>query len=159
MLNGFAVSIPAQQLPTLSRQSFAARVCPSFTYRTALNRSPRVIGADVFHAATGANGEGVKIAVVDDGVDNTNPFLERRGFTYPSGFPLGQTQFTNGEVIVARVVPRPGSGTGASSPLDRRASFHGTHVAGSPPATPARRAPAGHDHPPTAGLTGVAPRA
>src|SRR6266498_4924229 len=46
VLNGFTVSIPAQQLPKLSRQSFAARVWPSFTYHLALNRSPSVIGAE-----------------------------------------------------------------------------------------------------------------
>ena len=57
VLNAFAVSIPAKELPKLSRQSFAARVWPSFTYHLALNRSPAVIGADVFHAATGGNGE------------------------------------------------------------------------------------------------------
>ena len=57
VLNGFAVSIPARQLAKLSRQSFAGRVWPSFTYQLALNRSPTVIGADVFHNATGANGD------------------------------------------------------------------------------------------------------
>src|SRR5205814_8915663 len=44
VLNGFAVSIPAPQLPKLSRQGFAARVWPSYTYHLALNRSPAVIG-------------------------------------------------------------------------------------------------------------------
>src|SRR5436189_4214326 len=53
----------------------------SYTYHLALNRSPSVIGADTFHAATGANGEGVKVGIVDDGVDNTNPFLRDRKST------------------------------------------------------------------------------
>ena len=89
VLNGFAVSIPARQLAKLSRQSFAGRVWPSFTYQLAMNRSPAVIGADVFHDATGANGEGVKIGVVDDGIDNTNPFLSGAGFTRALGLPDG----------------------------------------------------------------------
>ena len=89
VLDGLTVSLPVKKLPQLARQSFAARVWPSYTYHLALNRSPGVIGADAFHAATGANGEGVKIGIVDDGVDNTNPFLSGNGFTAPAGFPIG----------------------------------------------------------------------
>jgi subtilisin family serine protease len=159
VLNGFAVSIPARQLAKLSRQSFAGRVWPSFTYQLALNRSPTVIGADVFHNATGANGEGVKIGVVDDGVDNTNPFLSGAGFTPPAGFPMGQTQFTNGKVIVARAYPGPGSDAPAKLALDRKASFHGTHVAGIAAGDAGTCAPVGNDHPPTCGLSGIAPKA
>jgi subtilisin family serine protease len=159
VLNGFAVSLPANQLPKLSGQTFASRVWPSFTYHLALNRSPAVIGADVFHAATGGNGEGVKIGVVDDGVDNTNPFLSGAGFSAPSGFPLGQTKYTNGKIIVARAFPGPGSGNAGKLPIDRKASFHGTHVAGIAAGDANTCAPAGNDHPPTCGLTGVAPKA
>ena len=46
VLNGFAVSLPAQQLPKLSRQSFATRVWPSYTYQLETNRSPGVIGEE-----------------------------------------------------------------------------------------------------------------
>ena len=133
---------------------------PSFTYHLALNRSPAVIGADVFHAATGVNGEGVKIGVVDDGIDNTNPFLSGAGFTPPAGFPIGQTKFTNGKIIVARAFPGPGSGAAGKLPLDRKASFHGTHVVGHRRRRRETRAhPPGNDHPPTCGLSGVAPKA
>ena len=103
VLDGFTVTLPPNRLPTLSAQSFAARVFPSLSYALTLNRSPTVIGADVFHATTGANGEGVKIGIVDDGVDNTNPFLSGTGFTAPAGFPIGLPQFTSAKVIVARV--------------------------------------------------------
>ncbi len=159
VLNGFAVSIPVRQLPKLSRQSFAARLWPSFTYHLAMNRSPGVIGADVFHAATGANGEGVKIAVVDDGVDDTNAFLSGNGFTPPSGFPMGQTKFTNGKVIVARAFVGPGSDNRSKLALDRKSSFHGTHVAGIAAGDAGTCAPVGEDHPPTCGLSGIAPKA
>src|SRR4051812_21935590 len=159
VLNGFAVSIPARQLGKLSRQGFAARVWPSYTSPLSLNRSPAVIGADVFHQTTGANGEGVKIGVVDDGVDNTNPFLSGADFTPPAGFPLGQTKFTNGKIIVARAFPGPGSGAAGKLPLDRKSSFHGTHVSGIAAGDANTCAPAGNDHPPTCGLSGVAPKA
>jgi minor extracellular serine protease Vpr len=159
ILDGFTVSLPARQLVQLSRQSFATRVWPSLTYHLELNKSPAVIGADVFHATTGANGEGIKIGVVDDGIDNTNPFLSGAGFTPPAGYPLGQTQFTNGKIIVARAFPGPNSGKAGKLPLDRTASFHGTHVAGIAAGDANTCAPAGQDHPPTCGLTGIAPKA
>ena len=159
ILDGFAVSLPAQQLAKLSRQGFASRVWPSYTYHLALNRSPAVIGADVFHNVTGANGEGVKIGVVDDGIDNTNPFLRGAGFTAPPGFPLGQSKFTNGKIIVARAFPGPNSGDAGKLPLDRKASFHGTHVAGIAAGDANTCAPSGADHPPTCGLSGIAPKA
>ena len=35
---------------------------------------------------------GMKIAVVDDGIDQTNPFFDPRGYAYPPGFPKGDTR-------------------------------------------------------------------
>src|SRR4051812_36513876 len=159
ILNGMTVSIPAAKLPQLSRQSYIGRVWPSMTYHLSLNRSPGIIGADVFHTTTGLNGEGVKIGVVDDGVDNTNPFLSGAGFTPPAGYPLGQTKFTNGKIIVARAFPGPNAGAAGKLPLDRHSSFHATHVAGIAAGDANTCAPAGNDHPPECGLSGVAPRA
>src|SRR5215208_418379 len=159
VLNALAISLPATQLPKLGRMSFVQRVWPSLTYRLNLNKAPSVIGADVFHQATGANGEGVKIGIVDDGIDNTNPFLAGAGLTPPAGFPLGDTRFTNGKIIVARAFPGPNSGPGGQLALDRDASFHGTHVSGVAAGDAGTCSPGGQDHAPTCGLTGVAPRA
>ena len=159
VLNALAISLPATQLPKLGRMSFVQRVWPSLTYRLNLNKAPSVIGADVFHQATGANGEGVKIGIVDDGVDNTNPFLAGAGLTPPAGFPLGDTRFTNGKIIVARAFPGPNSGPGGQLALDRDASFHGTHVSGIAAGDAGTCSPGGQDHAPTCGLSGVAPKA
>src|SRR5207247_566040 len=130
VLDGFTVTLPVKKLPLLARASFAQHVWPSLRYTQDTNRSPSIIGADAFHAATGANGEGVKIGVVDDGVDNTNPFLSGAGYTAPTGFPIGPAEFTSNKVIVARTFPGPGSGAAGKLPLDRKSSFHGTHVSG-----------------------------
>jgi len=161
VLNGFTVTLPFTQLPKLSGESFASRVWPSLTYHMSLNRSPAVIGADVFHQATGANGEGVKIGIVDDGIDNTNPFLSGAGFTAPPGFPIGDPTYTSNKVIVARDFPGPGADTepGGKLPLDRKFSFHGTHVAGIAAGDANTCAPAGADHPAVCGLSGIAPKA
>ena len=62
-------------------------------------------------------------------------------------------------MIVARSYPGPGSGKPGRLPLDRKASFHGTHVAGIAAGDAGTTAPAGPDHPEVKGLSGVAPRA
>jgi minor extracellular serine protease Vpr len=159
LLNGLTVELPAGRLPALLRTSFATKVYPSVRYALRTNRSPSLIGADAFWSATGARGSGVKIAVVDDGVDQANPFFAPSGFSYPAGFPRGGTKWTNQKVIVARAFPGPGSGRRGRLALDPQASFHGTHVAGIAAGVSGTTAPSGSDHPVTTGLSGVAPRA
>ena len=159
VLDGLAVSLPARRLPALARLRFVTRIFASRSYTLATNRSPHLIGADELAAATGARGDGVKIAVVDDGIDAKNPFFDAAGFAYPAGFPKGDTAYTTPKVIVARVFPGPNAGRTGRLPLDPAASFHGTHVAGIAAGDAGTRAPAGSDHPAASGLSGVAPRA
>ena len=109
ILNGFAVSLPAKRLPTLVRLSSVRKVYPSVRYTLDTNRSPAIIGADTMWATTGDRGDGVKIGIVDDGVDQTNPFFSPAGFSYPAGFPRGARAYTTAKVIVARAFPGPGS--------------------------------------------------
>ena len=158
VLDGFAVTVPATQLPRLLQLGFA-HVYPSSRYTLSLNKSGSVIGATQLEAATGASGAGIKIGVVDDGIDQTNQFFNPTGFSYPPGFPKGNTAFTTPKVIVARAFPGPGSGTAGTLPLDRQASFHATHVAGIAAGDANTTAPPGRDHPTVTGLSGVAPRA
>jgi subtilisin family serine protease len=159
ILDGFALSLPARKLPTLARLPAVTKIYPSARYELDTNRSPAVIGADAFWATTGDRGEGVKIAIVDDGIDQTNPFFSPTGFSYPAGFPRGYTAYTTPKVIVARAYPGPGSGPQGKLPLFRRASFHGTHVAGIAAGDAGTTAVAGPDHPTIMGLSGIAPRA
>ncbi len=87
LVNGFAVSVPYVRLPDLLEAEAVNRVYPSYRYRLSLNRGPAVLGGPAFSALTGARGDGVKVAVVDDGVDHEHPFLDPTGFSYPPGFP------------------------------------------------------------------------
>jgi minor extracellular serine protease Vpr len=159
VLDGLTVSLPVTKLPALARLSFVRKIYPSVTYHLLTDTSPGVIGADELHALTGARGEGVKIGIVDDGVDNTNPFLAPDGLAYPPGFPRGGKKWTSPKVIVARAFPGPDSGHPGRLAVDRRASFHATHVAGIAAGDSGTCSPGGRDHPPTCGLSGVAPRA
>ena len=85
LVNGFAVSVPYARLPKLLDTRIATKVYPSYSYHLELNRGPSVLGAPQFGAATGAAATGVKVAVVDDGVDQEHPFLDPTGFSYPPG--------------------------------------------------------------------------
>jgi subtilisin family serine protease len=159
VLDGLTVSLPASKLPALVRLRSIATVYPSVAYTLALDRSPSVIGADVLQQQRGADGTGMKIAIVDDGIDQKNPFFDPKGFTYPQGFPRGSTKLTTPKVIVARVFPGPNAGAAGRLAVDPRSSFHGTHVAGIAAGDSGTTAPAGMDHPKVTGLSGVAPRA
>jgi subtilisin family serine protease len=159
ILDGFALSLPVRKLPTLARLSSVTKIYPSVRYELDTNKSPAVIGADQIWASTGDRGDGIKIGIVDDGIDQTNPFFKPDGYSYPAGFPRGNTKFTTPKVIVARAYPGPGSGAQGKLPLYRPASFHGTHVAGIAAGDANTTAPAGPDHPTVTGLSGVAPRA
>ena len=165
LVNGFVVSVPYGRLPELLDFESANRVYPSLSYTLSMNRGPAVIGAPQFAAGTGAKGDGVKVAVVDDGVDHEHPFLDPTGFSYPPGFPKGPGGSTTPKVIVARGFAGPGAN---SSPLDREQSFHGTFVAGViagvPTDVPAGvrgqcAESSGGCHPAVSGVSGVAPRA
>ncbi len=159
ILDGFVVNLPQRDVPKLVRLAGITRVYPSYTYTQDLNRAPSLIGADVIQRVRGADGTGVKIAVVDDGVDASNSFFRPSGFSYPAGFPRGGRKWTTPKVIVARSFPGPNSGAPGRLAVDPRSSFHGTHVAGIAAGNADSTAPRGADHPATTGLTGVAPRA
>ncbi|HEY8628367.1 MAG TPA: S8 family serine peptidase [Gaiellaceae bacterium] len=159
VLDAITVTLPAQRLELLARLSSVSRLYATTRFTMELNHSGSVIGADELRAASGARGDGIKIGVVDDGVDPANPFFNPSGYSYPAGFPRGNTQYTTPKMIVARTFPGPGSGAPGNLPVDRAASFHGTHVAGIAAGNEGTTAPPGPDHPLVTGLSGVAPRA
>jgi minor extracellular serine protease Vpr len=159
VLDGLAVRLRYRDLPRLFHVSAVRKVYPSARYHLDTNKSPSVIRADTFWANTGGRGQGIKIAVVDDGVDMSNPFFDPTGFSYPPGFPKGGRTWTTPKVIVARAFPGPGSGRQGRLALWRPGSFHGTHVAGIAAGDAGTAVAPGPDHPAATGLSGIAPRA
>src|ERR671914_57796 len=132
VLNALAVVVPANAVGRLERLPGVREVYGSVRYRPRLDRSTRQIEA---HTLWGQDfstaGNGVKIGIIDDGVDASHQFFSAGGFTAPAGFPKGDTRFTNSKVIVARAFPPPRPGwRNANLPFDSVHSEHGTHVAG-----------------------------
>jgi len=159
VLDGLTVELPYRRLAELSALPFVTKLYPSLGYQLTLDQSPGLIRAPTFWAATGLRGEGMKIGIVDDGVDEKHVFLAPTGMSFPAGFPKGGKRWTTPKVIVARAFPGPGSGRRGRLPIDRRASFHATHVAGIAAGRSGTSSPGGLDHPPTANLSGIAPNA
>jgi subtilisin family serine protease len=127
-----AVVVPRDELTMLAHLPGVAHVWPSVTYHPLLDRSAPLIGAPQLWGPTlSTAGQGVKIGIIDDGIDQTHPFFNPAGYTYPPGFPKGNTQYTTPKVIVARAFAPPGtSDPNASLPFDPGQSDHATHVAG-----------------------------
>src|SRR6266404_6178718 len=89
-----------------------------------LNAATALIGAQQVWTQLGGQinaGKNVGIAIIDSGIDITNPMFSGSGFTAPSGFPKTDTTanlaFTNGKVIVARnyICPTAAACSGANS--------------------------------------------
>src|SRR5438128_9192188 len=161
VLNGFGVQLNGASFDSLRAGPGVSLVEPSLTYAPTMNRSVGVINAPAAWTAVGgvANaGAGVKIGVLDTGIDQTHPFLTDNTLTPPAGFPKfdpGNQQFTSKKVIVARVyfTGKPGSFT-AQALQD-----HGTHVSGTIAGVNGTTAPADGKFPTVTGLSGVAPKA
>ncbi len=131
-LDGFAVVVPQDKAAALARIAGVAKVWPTASYHAALDRTPQLIGAPALWGPTLATaGQGMKIGVIDEGVDQTHPFLDPTGFTMPAGYPKGNTSFTTAKVIVARAfAPAKPKWKYANLPFDPENSEHGTHVSG-----------------------------
>jgi subtilisin family serine protease len=136
VLNGMAVVVPRSQLATLSAIP-GATVWPSVTYHSLGGRTkavlpPQLIGATTVWGPTLATaGQGMKIGIIDDGLDQTHPYFDPTGFAYPAGFPKGNATYTTPKVIVARAyAPASETWKYANMPFDPQFSDHATHVAG-----------------------------
>jgi subtilisin family serine protease len=141
--DGMAVYLPRSQAAMLARIPGVGRVWPNvrfhalrdtvaFAAAAATVSGPQQIGADKLWGPNFSTaGNGMKIAIIDDGLQASHPYFNPNGFQYPPGFPKGQTQYTTPKVIVQRTFAPPSSTWKyADDPFDPVNSFHATHVAG-----------------------------
>jgi subtilisin family serine protease len=156
VLAGVALSLPAADARRLARLPGVVAVYPSLRYRPLGEPAApgAVVRAILAAGLAGSLGDGMKIGVVDDGIDASHPYFDPTGYAYPAGFPKGDTAFTTPKVIVARAfAPRGATGRYARAPFDPVRSFHATHVAGIAAGNADTNAGGGRS------VSGVAPRA
>ncbi len=151
--NGFAVVLPRSELARLRQLPGVRRVYEPTQYGPQLDKSPTQIGApQLWGPGLATAGQGIKIGIIDTGIDESHPFFDPSGYPMPPGFPKGQRQFTTAKVIVARIFPPPEvSSSGARLAFDENG--HGTHVAGIAAGNASTRTSGGRT------VSGVAPRA
>ena len=159
--NGLAVTLPSDEVSLLSDIPGVAHVYPSYRYRALEASVPSNVSAvgapDLWRSDLSNAGQGIKIGIIDDGVDQTHPYFNPSGYTYPSGYPKGDNSYTTAKVIVARAFAPPGLDYAyASLPVDPTNTSHGTYVAGIAAGNADTVAKTGDA---TQTLSGVAPRA
>jgi minor extracellular serine protease Vpr len=140
----------------LAAMDGVAKVRRVRAFKPLLDRAVLVHHVDQVWARVGqdAAGKGVKIAIIDSGVDNGHPGLQDSSLPMPDGFPrtgrATDTSFTNSKVIVARsYTTLLSSRDPDNSPRDRVG--HGTALA--------MIAAGATNTGPEGSITGVAPKA
>lgn len=166
VLNAVFVSASPDRVAELQSLPGVAAVVPLRRYRVRLNRAVPLMNAPAAWQALGGvdnAGRGVKIAVIDTGIDQTHPAFQDSTLSPPAGYPKcsgSDCAFTNNKVIVARsYIQMEAAGTGlnpasSSRPDDytpRDRVGHGTAVAMS--------AAGNTNSGPRATITGMAPHA
>ncbi|MGI8989367.1 MAG: S8 family serine peptidase [Bryobacteraceae bacterium] len=120
--------------------------------RRHLNRAldlTQVPGAWNLVGGVGNAGAGVKIAIIDTGIDQNHPAFQDSSLSVPPGFPRGNPSFTNSKVIAAHSYVSELALPDDNTPRDRVG--HGTAMA--------MIAAGGRVTGPAATITGVAPKA
>jgi uncharacterized protein (TIGR03437 family) len=166
LLNAVFVVAPADSVADLRSIPGVSGVVPIRTYRRKLNRATALVNAPAAWSALGGAdnaGTGVKIAILDTGIDQQHPAFQDPALPMPAGYPRcsgGDCVFTSNKVIVARsyvrqlaagsnpLNPAPDSRPDDYSARDRVG--HGTAVAS---------AAAGHSNTGLVTFSGVAPKA
>ena len=132
VLDGVALTLPAGDVAAVAALPGVVRVYPSVRYRgLASPQGARPARVPAGLTVVGDGGRGVKIGIIDDGIDQGHPYFDPAGYVMPAGFPKGDRPFTTAKVIVARAFAPDNTGYRyAARPFDPVRSFHGTHVAG-----------------------------
>jgi subtilisin family serine protease len=141
-LNAVAVELNGTPLATIAAAPMVERAEYNALYHPTLSQSYQIINAmDAWTAAGGraTAGAGIKIGDIDTGIDETHPFFDPTGFSYPPGFPKCDAadsashhedqdcNYVSEKVIVAKVFYNKARQQG----LDAQAiQDHGTHTAG-----------------------------
>jgi uncharacterized protein (TIGR03437 family) len=169
VLNAMFVAATPDRVAEMKQIPGVLEVVPVRTVRALLNRATQIVNAPAAWSALGGQGsagQGIKVAVLDFGIDQTHPAFQDPSLPMPSGFPKctdGHPEdcaFTSNKVIVARSYVRliaPGSNPSSPSADSRPDDYsprdhegHGTAIAS---------VIAGNNATGSVTITGMAPKA
>lgn len=111
LLNAIYVIAPASRVSEMLAIPGVAGIRPMRQFQMLLNKATQLMNAPTAWNALGGQGsagQGMKIAIIDTGIDQTHPAFQDSSLTVPNGFPKCTTghpedcAFTNSKVIVAR---------------------------------------------------------
>jgi minor extracellular serine protease Vpr len=141
-LNAVAVKLNGAAIGKLAKSDVVQSVEYVTLYHPLMSESYKLINASPAWTEAGGRadaGAGVKVGIIDTGIDETHPFFDPTGFSAPAGFPKCDARdssshqadtnckYVSGKVIVAKVFNNKLN----QSKFDAQAiQDHGTHVAG-----------------------------
>ncbi|MGI8741597.1 MAG: S8 family serine peptidase [Bryobacteraceae bacterium] len=144
LLNAVFVVASTDQVADLKSLPGVIGVVQQRLYTAKLNRATQLVNAPAAWNTLGGienSGRGMKIAILDSGIDQTHPMFQDSSLPMPAGYPLcseGDCAFTNNKVIVARSYVRLiAAGSSPNTAVDSRPDDysardrdgHGTAVA------------------------------
>lgn len=106
--NSLIVTVQEDRIATISKMPGVKRVFKARQFKPMLDHAVAVHAVDQVWKQIGIDkaGAGIKIGILDTGVDNNHPSFSGTALTAPAGFPLTNADtdiaYTNGKVIVAR---------------------------------------------------------
>jgi subtilisin family serine protease len=144
-LNAVTVKLNGNTLAKLKSNPDVSVAEYTTLYQKSLSESHKLIDADPVWTAAGGRsnaGAGVKIGIIDSGIDARHPFFDPTGFSYPAGFPKCDARdsstntanagckYVTPKVIVAKVFNNKLNQNGFDALPVADVGSHGTHVAG-----------------------------
>ncbi len=105
ILNAVYVRATREQAQKLAALPGVARVVRMMPVKLAMDRALDIVRAQQAWSQVGGfdnAGAGVKIGILDTGIDHTHPAFQDSSLQPPPGFPKGETDYTNNKIIVAR---------------------------------------------------------
>jgi minor extracellular serine protease Vpr len=141
-LNGVAISLNGNAIGKLANNTDVLTLEYNALYHPTMSESYKIINASGAWGEAGGRataGADIKIGDIDTGIDQTHPFFDATGFSYPAGFPKcdardsstntanSNCKYVSPKVIVAKVFNNKLNQSGFDA---QAVQDHGTHTAG-----------------------------
>jgi len=132
VMNAVIVRAPARHYRSLRRLTGVKKVYRARRFAETLDTAAEIQNAPGMWDLAGGSenaGRGIKIGIIDSGIDIDNPMFIDPSLTPPAGYPRGETLYTNSKVIVAHnYISLLENRQSVDAAIDERG--HGTFVAG-----------------------------